>query len=121
MNGQSDNSLIGGHEAITMPVMSMLPLVAALFAISFLATYLARKKGYSGSILIWAWIPVLNVYGLVLFAGLPSLFVRARMDALAVRLAPPAAKSRGRQPERNRRPIPLRTAVSKENPLRRKT
>lgn len=80
---------ITGLETVTVLGLGLIPLIF----IGLFATYLARKKGYSGLILVWAWVPVLNIYGLLLFVGLPDLFMRAKVDALAVRLLPPNRKT----------------------------
>ncbi len=72
-------------------------LATVLLIVSLDATCLAKKKGYSGHILFWAWIPLVSVYGLFLFATLPDLHVRARVDVLAARLVPPKMGPLGRR------------------------
>ena len=59
--------------------------------------------------LFWAWVPVVSIYGLFLFASLPDLNVRAKMDTLAARLAPPAIKSAS--PEAGKTPPSMRVTL----------
>ena len=95
---------ITGLETIALLAPVMLPLLLCLVIIGIFATYIAKKKGYSGSILIWAWVPVLNIYGLIMILGLPNLFLRARVDAVAAKLIPPGSP----RPEHEPRPGKLK-------------
>lgn len=103
MDNQPDIMAVIGHgsaESAFSAGAGFIPLFMGLVVVGLYASYLARKKGYSGTILIWAWVPVLNIYGLMMFMGLPDLVVRARIDALAAKLAPPSsARNRPDEPE----------------------
>ncbi|SBV94989.1 hypothetical protein KL86DPRO_10793 [uncultured delta proteobacterium] len=78
------------HNSLSVTEPGFFAFVAAMLAISLFAARIAKKKGYSGRVLLWAWIPLINIYGLVMFTNLPDLHVRAKADALAARLAPPS-------------------------------
>ncbi|MCC8193565.1 MAG: hypothetical protein LIP28_02835 [Deltaproteobacteria bacterium] len=77
------------HNLLSITEPGFFSFVAAMLTVSLLAARKAVRKGYSGSKLLWAWIPIANIYGLVMFSGLPDLTNRAKADALATRLAPP--------------------------------
>ena len=78
------------HNFLSVTEPGFFPFVIAMLAVSLAAARIAKKKGYSGARLLWAWVPLLNIYGLVMFSGLPDLHARAKADALAVRLTPPS-------------------------------
>ena len=78
------------HNFLSVTEPGFFSFVAAMLAVSLFAARTAKKKGYSGAKLLWAWIPILNIYGLVMFAGLPDLHTRAKADELAARLTPPS-------------------------------
>ena len=69
-------------EAAAVLGFGMIPLIIGLVIIGLFATYIARRKGYSGKIIIWAWLPFLNIYGLLMFVGLPDLVLHGKMDRL---------------------------------------
>ena len=100
METQSDIFHIGLllPDAPAFDRTGLLLLAVVLIAVSLLATYLARKKGYSGSILIWAWLPLVNIYGLLMIAGLPDLALRAKIESLTAKTASPGVSASARQP-----------------------
>lgn len=81
----------GGLDAAFLAGAVFAFLVAAVVPIGCFASRIAREKGYSGGILIWAWLPIVNVFGLMMFVGMPNLAARAKIDALATKLTPPTA------------------------------
>lgn len=78
------------HNSLPIAEPGFFAFIAAMITVSLFTVRIAKKKGYSGRVLLWALVPIVNVYGLVMFAGLPDLHVRAKADALAARLAPPS-------------------------------
>ena len=76
-------------SSMTLTHFGAFSLIAGMLTISLFAVRLAKRKGYSGPILVWAWIPGANVCAFMLCARLPDRRARERMDALAARLARP--------------------------------
>lgn len=82
------NELLHNFLSVTEP--GFFAFIAAMLTVSLLAARIAKKKGYSGTMLLWVWVPVANIYGLIMFTGLPNLQTRAKADALAERLTLPS-------------------------------
>ncbi|MDR3358632.1 MAG: hypothetical protein LBN96_07255 [Desulfovibrio sp.] len=48
-----------------------------------LLQYLAKKKGYGWPMLLWAWVPLINVsIGFLIFAILPDKSLHEKIDRL---------------------------------------
>jgi hypothetical protein len=63
-------------------LMQFIPLLIASVIFGYFNHYLARKKGYSGIILVLAWLPVVNFATCYIFIGLPDLILHRKIDIL---------------------------------------
>lgn len=76
-------------------VLFLAPGMAAFLVISVVAGVcalrVARRKGYSGSVLFWAWLPVGNICALAAFCAMPDLTLRAKIESLTAKTAYPAS------------------------------
>lgn len=88
---------IMGHDGLGAALLAgavLVLLAAAVVPVGRLASFIAREKGYSGRILVLAWLPGVNICALLILMNMPDPAARAKIDALAVKLTPPSAAKR---------------------------
>ena len=64
-------------------LIQLVPLIIVYIPCAFICRYLAKMKGYNTyKALVWGLIPIINMYVILLYIGLPDNILRARLDLL---------------------------------------
>lgn len=60
----------------------LLPLLIMSVLLGIIPFYLGVKKGYTWPFLGWAWVPIANMFIILLFVGLPDKNLHKKIDQL---------------------------------------